>query len=67
MLGYVGKACTRFQHKAPTRSQDSLYQHAIPNYGSKIQYAKEDDSSRLLTKEEKTYVQQVIGTFLFYE
>ena len=66
MLGYVDKACARFQQKVPKRSQDSPYQHAIPNYGSKIQYTKEEDSSRLLTKEEKTYVQQVIGTFLFY-
>ena len=66
MLGYGGKTCARFQHEAPKQSQDSPYQHAIPNYGTKIQYAKEEDSSRLLTKEEKTYVQQVIGTFLFY-
>ena len=49
-----------------TKLKDSPFQYAIPKYGSKIQYAKEEDSSRLLTKEEKTYVQQVIGTFLFY-
>jgi hypothetical protein len=52
MLGYVGKTCARFQHSAPKRSQDSLFQHVIPHYRSKIQHAKEEDSYRLLTKEE---------------
>ena len=35
-------------------------------YGATIQYAKAEDSSRLLPKEEKKYIQQVIGTFLYY-
>ena len=31
-----------------------------------MQYAKEADHSRKLNKEEKTFVQQVVSTFLFY-
>ena len=38
----------------------------VPNYGAKVQYAPDDDTSRLATKEEKTFVQQVVGTFLYY-
>jgi hypothetical protein len=35
-------------------------------YGATVQYAKPEDRSRLLSKEEKKYIQQVIGTFLYY-
>ena len=38
----------------------------VPEYGAKIKYAKPEDSSQPLTKEETAFVQQVIGTFLFY-
>ncbi len=35
-------------------------------YGNAVQYAKDDDISRTLSKEEKKYIQQVIGTFVYY-
>ena len=66
MLGYVPKACKRFQHMMPKTKQSSPYPSVKPNYGAKVQYAKEADQSRILNKEEKTFVQQVVGTFLFY-
>jgi len=66
MLGYVPKACKRFQHMLPKTKQDSPYPSVKPNYGAKVQYAKEIDHTRTLNKEEKTFVQQVVGTFLFY-
>ena len=31
-----------------------------------MQYAPDDDTSRLAKKEEKTFIQQVVGTFLYY-
>jgi hypothetical protein len=31
-----------------------------------IQYAKNNDATKLLSKEEKKYIQQVLGTFLYY-
>ena len=38
----------------------------VPNYGAKVQYAPDDDTSQLATKEEKTFIQQVVETFLYY-
>jgi hypothetical protein len=38
----------------------------IPHYGAKTQYAKADDESPLLSKEEMKYVQSVTGTLLYY-
>ena len=66
MPGYVKKACVRFEHEMPRKTQDSPHKHTVPTYGAKIQYAKESDTSRPLDKEEKRYIQKVIGTFLYY-
>jgi hypothetical protein len=35
-------------------------------YGTTVQYDKDEDISIPLSKEEKKYIQQVIGTFLYY-
>ena len=66
MPGYVENALQRFQHPEPARDQHQPHPHTVPNYGTKVQYAKQADKSRPLTKEEKTYVQQIIGTFLYH-
>ncbi len=66
MSGYVEKALARFGHKIPEEPQHQPHKHTIPSYGATIQYAKPADASRLLSKEEKKYIQQVIGTFLYY-
>ena len=55
MLGYVKKACKRFNHEMPKRKQDSPHAHTKPNFGAKVQFAKEVDDSRLLDEEEKTF------------
>ena len=65
MPGYVAKALQRFNREFPKRPQNQPHMHAIATYGAKIQYAKPEDSIELLSKEEKLYVQQVLGTFLF--
>ena len=46
---------------------DGIHKHEIPVYGATIQYAKEADTSQLLDKNGKRYIQQVVGTALFYE
>jgi hypothetical protein len=66
MPGYVEKALARFGHQVPTRPQNQPHKHTIPTYGATIQYAKDEDTSRKLSKEEKKYIQQVLGTFLYY-
>ncbi len=66
MPGYAEDALVRFQHKQPKRKQNAPHKHTPPNYGGKTQYAKPEQPSRLLDKVEKTYVQAVTGTLLYY-
>ncbi len=66
MLEYVPEALVQFQHKAPQTPQHQPYPHVKPTYGATRQYAEAHDTSDPLSKEEKTYVQEVIGTFLYY-
>jgi hypothetical protein len=66
MPGYVEAALHRFQHSVPTKPQHSPYQATLPQYGAKVQYIDEPDTSPLLPKSAITRIQQVIGTFLFY-
>ncbi len=66
MPGYVERALVRFGHKIPKTLQHQPHKHTIPTYRATVQYAKPEDSTRLLSKEEKKFVQQVLGTFLYY-
>ena len=66
MPGYVSEALSRFKHIWSGKPEDQPYAHVVPNYGAKVQYAADGDTSRLATKEEKTFIQQVVGTFLYY-
>ena len=66
MPGYVERALARFGHLIPKKLQHQPHKHTVPTYGATIQYAKDDDATNLLSKEEKKYIQQVLGTFLYY-
>ena len=66
MLQYVTNALKRFNHKCPHKPQDQPYPHVKPNYGAKAQYAADADASPLLSPEDKKFVQEVVGTFLYY-
>jgi hypothetical protein len=66
MLKYVPEALMRFQCKAPSTPQHQPYPHIKPTYGGTHQYAEASDMSELLSKESKMYIQEVIGTFLYY-
>jgi len=69
MPGYVAKALTRSKHAKSTKLRDQPHKHTIPTYGANVQYAKDADTSQLLDKNGKQYIQQVIGivgTFRFY-
>lgn len=66
MPGYVDAALQRFQHQKPNKPEYQPYRHNVPQYGKTVQYVEEEDTSRTLTKDEVTRVQQVVGTFLFY-
>jgi hypothetical protein len=66
MPGYLQKALTRFKHKTPGKIQNSPHPYVIPQYGAKTQYAKEEDLSPPLLKEETNYVQAIAVTLLYY-
>jgi hypothetical protein len=65
MPGYVERALTRFGHLIPRHPQHQPHKHTVPTYKATIQYAKDHDATKLLSKEEKKYIQQVLGTFLY--
>jgi hypothetical protein len=66
MLDYVPEALTSLQHQAPSKPQHQPYPHVKPNHGAKAQYTEDTDTSALLPKEDKKFIQEVIGTFLYY-
>jgi hypothetical protein len=66
MPGYAKDALVQFRHERPKQKQNAPHKHTPPNYGGKTQYAKPEQPSRLLDKVEKTYVQAVTGTLLYY-
>ncbi len=66
MLDYVPKALTHFQHTPPRIPQHQLYPHGKPTYRAKAQYTENVDTSPPLDKKGKKYIQEVIGTFLYY-
>ena len=66
MPGYVSEALRRFKHIWSGKPEDQPYAHVVPNYGAKVQYAPDDDTSRPATKEEIFFVQQVAGTFFYH-
>ena len=66
MPGYVDHAIIRFKCGTPRRAQDQPFQHTVPTYGDRQQFAVAPDGTSLLEKDSKTFVQQVTGTFLYY-
>jgi hypothetical protein len=66
MLDYVLEALICFQHVPPAKPQHQPYPHIKSVYGATKQYADTIDMSPPLFKEDKKYVQEVVGTFLYY-
>ena len=57
MLGYIAKVLKRFKHTAP---------NTPPQYGKHIQYAPLADTGPRLDKQHQKFIQEVIGTFIYY-
>jgi hypothetical protein len=66
MPGYVAKALERFQHPTPTRPQHSPHDWQAPQYGTKTQLTDPVDLSPPLPPSGIQFLQQVIGTLLYY-
>ena len=50
----------------PRKPQHQPYPYIKPTYGAKAQYAEAADVSPPLIKADKTIVQEVTGTFIYY-
>ena len=64
MPDYVKKALIQFGHQQ-TKKQNQPFPHTPIQYGTKKQYAKERSQSPPLSPQDKRFVQQVCGKFLF--
>jgi hypothetical protein len=64
--GYVKAALTRFKHDKPAKPQNQPYPHSPIQYGEKAQYVEAEDESPPLNKDDKRFIQELTGTFLFY-
>ena len=66
MPNYIPDSLKRFKRKKPKKWQGSPHQHTVPNYDAKQQFTKAESNEPVLGKETKKYIQQVLGTFLYY-
>ena len=66
MPDYVPDALKQFRHERPLRQQNAPHASTDIGYGTKQQFAKEDIEEEELDKDDKLFVQQVLGTFLCY-
>ena len=63
--GFVAKAQERYQY-IPTRQRHAPHEWTTPQYGAKIQYAKDLPDEAVLDKAGTKYIQSVTGTFQYY-
>ena len=66
MPGYIQQALHKFQHPPPNKPQDSPYPATVKQYGVQVQLTDPIDTSARLPAHEIKWLQQIIGTFLFY-
>ena len=68
MPDYFKRTLERLQHKAEVYPQYSPHPFTAINYSKQpeAQYAMKDDNSPLMLPKEVTYVQRVVGSFLYY-
>jgi hypothetical protein len=66
MPGYIAKALTKFCHTPPTKDQHSPHAWTAPTYGAPIQLTAPTDLSPELPPTDKTKIQEIIGTLLYY-
>ena len=66
MPGYVNKVLQRYKHEMPTKPQHSPYPATPRIYGKAAQDPLPPDTTPLLPKDEKTRIQQIVGSILYY-
>jgi hypothetical protein len=55
---YVKRALARFVNPIPIKPQHQTHPRTIPMYGAKVQYAKQEDTSRHLSPAEKKFTRK---------
>ena len=65
MPGYVARALSDFQHKAPRKRQDTPYGVAPRKYGAALQYVDEPVASLPVGKADQKFIQKVTGQCLY--
>jgi hypothetical protein len=65
MPGYVTAALHKYQYKTPKQHCNAPSQWTAPQYSSKVQMTKVDDTPPM-NAEQTHWLQQVVGTFSFY-
>ena len=65
MPNYVKKALTKLKHRKPSKPTTAPHEWQKPAYGKQPQLTPIDTSPKLPDKE-KTRIQQIVGTFLYY-
>ena len=66
MPWYAQEALVRFKRERPDKPQEQPHRHISPAFGKSQQYVEDAPESFPATAEEKTYIQQVVGTFLHH-
>ena len=66
MPGYIERALTRFRHPFPKKPQHNPAHFTQPEYGAKVQYEPEADTSEKLDTMGKKRIQEILGTLLYY-
>ncbi len=66
MPEYIRNTLKCFNQDHPTRVQHLPHQHILIVYGAAVQFFKDKDNEPESSKEDKLFVQQVLGTFLNY-
>ena len=66
MLEFVTESLKRCKHTYLLKPQHQPHPHLLPTYGARVQYATNVESSPLLGKEGKRFIQEVTVNFLYY-
>ena len=66
MLTYIDDDLKCFNNEKPRKPQDQPYLHTKTVYRAKTQFSEPEDMSEILSQADKKFIQEVTGTFLYY-
>ena len=66
MPDYCQKRLSMISTQKPKKPQHQPYPHVEPTYGAKQQFSQPEDQSPSLNADDKTFIQEVVGVFLYY-